>query len=145
MRKGEIACYKQFLLLSQCFPQLCIFSESKCSIFWYGLKALQQDSFFSHHWPLFWGQLCGNDDGYIEKEPVARKEYYASTSKKEPLESIDRYTDCRDIIEIIEIMLESVLSTTQSVFNQCLPQACVSNTLTIKVFSKTFRKPTKSW
>ena len=24
MRKGEIACYKQFLLFSQCFPQLYI-------------------------------------------------------------------------------------------------------------------------
>ena len=26
VRKGEIACYKQFLLFSQCFPQLYIFS-----------------------------------------------------------------------------------------------------------------------
>ena len=25
MRKGEIACYMQFLLFSQCFPQLYIF------------------------------------------------------------------------------------------------------------------------
>ena len=33
-RKGEIACYKQFLLFSQCFPQLYIFSASKCSIVW---------------------------------------------------------------------------------------------------------------
>ena len=24
VRTGEIACYKQFLLFSQCFPQLCI-------------------------------------------------------------------------------------------------------------------------
>ena len=30
MRKGEIACYKQFLLFSNCFPQLYIFSASKC-------------------------------------------------------------------------------------------------------------------
>ena len=29
-RKREIACYKQFLLFSQCFPQLYIFSASKC-------------------------------------------------------------------------------------------------------------------
>ena len=29
MRKGEIACYKQFLLFSQCFLQVYIFSESK--------------------------------------------------------------------------------------------------------------------
>ena len=27
--KEEIACYKQVLLCSQCFPQLCIFSASK--------------------------------------------------------------------------------------------------------------------
>ena len=30
VRKGEIACHKQFPLLSQCFPQLYIFSASKC-------------------------------------------------------------------------------------------------------------------
>ena len=30
VRKGEIACYKQFLLFSQSFPQLYIFSVSKC-------------------------------------------------------------------------------------------------------------------
>ena len=28
--KKEIVCYKQFLLFSQCFPQLYIFSEAKC-------------------------------------------------------------------------------------------------------------------
>ena len=33
-RKGEIACYKQFLLFSQCFAQLYVFSPSKCSIVW---------------------------------------------------------------------------------------------------------------
>ena len=32
VRKGEIACYKQFFLFSQCFPQLYIFSVSKCGI-----------------------------------------------------------------------------------------------------------------
>ena len=32
VRKGEIACYKQFHLLSQCFPQLYIFRASKCGI-----------------------------------------------------------------------------------------------------------------
>ena len=30
VRKGEIACYKQFLLFSQCFPQLCIFNAALC-------------------------------------------------------------------------------------------------------------------
>ena len=34
VRKGEIACYKQFLLFSQCFPQLYTFSASKSSIVW---------------------------------------------------------------------------------------------------------------
>ena len=34
VRKGEIACHKQFLLFSQCFPQLYIFSASKCGIVW---------------------------------------------------------------------------------------------------------------
>ena len=34
MRKGEIACEKQFLLYSQCFPQLYIFSVSRCRIVW---------------------------------------------------------------------------------------------------------------
>ena len=28
VRKGEIACYKQFLLFSQCFPQQYIFNVS---------------------------------------------------------------------------------------------------------------------
>ena len=34
VRKGEIACTKQFLLFSQCFPQLYIFIASKCGIVW---------------------------------------------------------------------------------------------------------------
>ena len=33
-RKGEIACYKQFLLFLQSFSQLYIFSASKCGIVW---------------------------------------------------------------------------------------------------------------
>ena len=32
VRKGEIACYKQFLHFSQCFPHLYIFSVPKCGI-----------------------------------------------------------------------------------------------------------------
>ena len=32
VRKGEIARFKQFLFFSQCFPQLYIFSVSKCGI-----------------------------------------------------------------------------------------------------------------
>ena len=34
VRKGEIVCYKQFLLFSQCFPQLYIIRTSKCGIAW---------------------------------------------------------------------------------------------------------------
>ena len=34
VRKGEIACYKQFLLFSQCFPQLYNLIASKCGIVW---------------------------------------------------------------------------------------------------------------
>ena len=30
MTKGEIACYKQFLLFTQCFPQLHTFSAALC-------------------------------------------------------------------------------------------------------------------
>ena len=33
-RKGEMACYTRFFLFSQCFPQLYIFSVSKCGIVW---------------------------------------------------------------------------------------------------------------
>ena len=36
--KGEIAFYKQFLLFSQCFPQLYVFSESKCGLIFMVLK-----------------------------------------------------------------------------------------------------------
>ena len=38
VRKGEIACYKQFLLFSQCFPQLYIYSASRCGIVWEWVK-----------------------------------------------------------------------------------------------------------
>ena len=32
--KGEIACYKQFLLFQQCFAQLQIVRASKCGVLW---------------------------------------------------------------------------------------------------------------
>ena len=41
VRKGEIAFYKQFLLFSQCFPQLYIFSASKCGIVWEWIRVLE--------------------------------------------------------------------------------------------------------
>ena len=39
MKKGEIACYKQFLPFSQ-FPQLHIFNASKCGIVWLWVNSL---------------------------------------------------------------------------------------------------------
>ena len=47
MRKGEIACYKQFLLFSQCFPHLYIYSVSKCWFCGYGFIHMQQWIFIS--------------------------------------------------------------------------------------------------
>ena len=38
MRKAETACYKQFLVFLQCFPQLHIFSASKYGIAWNWVK-----------------------------------------------------------------------------------------------------------
>ena len=32
VRKGEVSCYKQFLLFSQCFPHRYLFNKSKCGI-----------------------------------------------------------------------------------------------------------------
>ena len=43
--KEEIACYKQFLLFQQCFPQLYIFSASKCGIVWQWVNSLLDDKF----------------------------------------------------------------------------------------------------
>ena len=37
MTKGKIACCKQFVLFSQCFPQLYFFNASKCNIVCNGL------------------------------------------------------------------------------------------------------------
>ena len=42
VRKGENACYKQFLLFPQCFPQLFIFSASKCGIVWHWFNRIRK-------------------------------------------------------------------------------------------------------
>ena len=34
VRKGEIDCYNNILLFSQCFPQLYVLIASKCGIVW---------------------------------------------------------------------------------------------------------------
>ena len=51
MRKGEIACYKQFLLFSQCFPQLYIFSSLKCGIVWKWVNNIVRNGY--QHFVLF--------------------------------------------------------------------------------------------
>ena len=45
VRKGEIACYKQFLLFSQCFPLLYIFNASNRSFVWKWVKSLEAVAF----------------------------------------------------------------------------------------------------
>ena len=40
VRKGEIACNKQFLLFSECFPQLYVFSASNAALCGNGLNIL---------------------------------------------------------------------------------------------------------
>ena len=40
MRKGEIACYKQFLLSSQCFPQLYISEHQNVALCGNGLNTV---------------------------------------------------------------------------------------------------------
>ena len=44
VRKGEIACYKQFLLSSQYFPQLYILSVSKFALCGNGVNCDYNDS-----------------------------------------------------------------------------------------------------
>ena len=50
MRKGEIACYKQFLLFSQCFPKLYIFRVSNAAWCGNGLKTWQPCMATMSHW-----------------------------------------------------------------------------------------------
>ena len=50
MRKAEIACYKQFHLSAQCFPQLYIFSVSKCGTVWLWVKQYWERQIFKTLW-----------------------------------------------------------------------------------------------
>ena len=59
--KGEIACYKQFLLFSQGFPKLYIFSASKCDIVWLWVNIVSQGP--ENQW-FFWKELCYIYQGY---------------------------------------------------------------------------------
>ena len=47
VRNGEIACYKQFLRFSQCFPQLHIFSLPKCGIVWEWVNIYVNEALFN--------------------------------------------------------------------------------------------------
>ena len=55
------------------------------------------------------------DIGYVEKQPVAWKEYCAKYWLKELQESMDRSTGCHDITEIL---LKTALNTIQSIYQQ---------------------------
>ena len=46
MGKGEIACYKQFLLFPQCFQKACFPGASKGVIVWEWVKSLPHSSDF---------------------------------------------------------------------------------------------------
>ena len=52
------------------------------------------------------------DNGYVEKQPVALKEYFEEYWLKKHQESIDRCTGRRDIAEIL---LKTALNTIQSI------------------------------
>ena len=52
------------------------------------------------------------DNGYVEKQPVAWKEYCVEHWLKELQESMDRYTGCWDVTEIL---LKTVLNSIQSI------------------------------
>ena len=56
------------------------------------------------------------DYGYLGKQPVAWKEFYAEYWLKELQESMDRCTGRRDINEIL---LKTALNTTQPVDQSC--------------------------
>ena len=42
--KGEIACYEQFLLFTQCFQEACFPGASKCVIVWEWVDILKKAS-----------------------------------------------------------------------------------------------------
>ena len=49
VRKGEIACYKQFLLFSQCFPQLYILHQN-AAVCPNGLTGAQESKLYHCGW-----------------------------------------------------------------------------------------------
>ena len=51
-------------------------------------------------------------DGFVGKQPVAWKEYFAEYRLKELKESMDRYTGCQDITEIL---LKTALNNLKSI------------------------------
>ena len=84
-------------------------------------------------WPIFFPRIddchcdrihssltgvCCFDNGYLGKQPVASKEYYAEYWLKELQESMVRCTVCGDIAEIL---LKMALNTIQSINHSSLP------------------------
>ena len=78
---------------------------------------------------------CFNN-GYVEKQPVAWKEYCAEFWLKELQESMDRCTVCCDITEILlKKVLNTIQSTNQSInhCNGCCKSFCICKQLLLSV------------
>ena len=70
MRKREIACYKQFLLFSQCFLQLYILSASECDIVWLWVKCNLNIKFVFHRIENIVGKGVNADYQYFSHFPT---------------------------------------------------------------------------
>ena len=78
---------------------------------------------------------CFNN-GYVEKQPVAWKEYCAEFWLKELQESMDRCTGCCDITEILlKKVLNTIKSINQSInhCNGCCKSFCICKQLLLSV------------
>ena len=64
--------------------------------------------------------VCCFDNGYVEKQPVAWKEYWAEYWLKELQESMGRCTGRRDITEVL---LKTALTTIQSINQPTINQS----------------------
>ena len=74
VRKGEIACYKQFLLFSQWFLQLYIFSALKCSILDLSkLKAFADDKSIETQNLKF---ILGREENIVGKRENAGNQHF---------------------------------------------------------------------
>ena len=80
----------------------------------HGSANILSEDFYDSHCKRIHSSLTAVrfDNGYVGKQPVAWKEYWAEYWLKELQESIDRCTGRRDITEIL---LKSALNTIQSI------------------------------